>query len=74
MNVELTKSLFKAGTKVRLNYMLGEPHMPTGLLGTVQFVDDIGQIHVNWDNGSTLALSPDDDFTVITYDEMKFKR
>lgn len=30
-----------------------------GDMGTVKFEDDIGQIHVNWDNGSTLAVVPE---------------
>ncbi len=37
-----------------------------GVCGTVKKIDDIGQIHVQWDNGSTLALDPKkDEFTVI---------
>jgi hypothetical protein len=30
--------------------------MTEGLEGTVNSVDDAGQIHVSWENGSTLAL------------------
>lgn len=46
--------------------MDGEPDMPAGLTGEVTLVDDIGQIHVQWENGRTLALSPElDDFQVI---------
>ena len=29
--------------------------------GTVDFVDDMGTIHVNWDNGSQLGLVPGED-------------
>jgi hypothetical protein len=29
--------------------------------GTVDFVDDTGTIHVDWDNGSTLGLVPGED-------------
>ncbi len=29
--------------------------------GTVDFVDDMGTIHVAWDNGSTLGLVPGED-------------
>ncbi len=36
--------------------------MSYGLKGTVMSVDDIGQIHVNWENGSTLALTEEDSF------------
>lgn len=30
-------------------------YMPPGLKGTVDHVDDAGGIHVNWENGSSLA-------------------
>lgn len=37
--------------------------------GDLQFIDDIGQIHVKWDNGSTLALIPGiDKFIMKTYE------
>ena len=29
--------------------------MPSGMKGVVRFVDDAGSVHVNWENGSTLA-------------------
>lgn len=29
--------------------------------GTVSFVDDLGTIHVTWDNGSSLGLVPGED-------------
>ena len=29
--------------------------------GTVDFMDDMGTIHVNWDNGSQLGLVPGED-------------
>ena len=32
--------------------------VPRGTQGTVAFVDDIGTIHVSWDNGSTLGVIP----------------
>ncbi len=35
--------------------------MRLGLQGTVEIVDDIGQIHVKWDNGRNLALVPEED-------------
>lgn len=38
--------------------------------GKVIDVDDIGQIHVEWENGSTLALNvEEDDFTVVPQKE-----
>ena len=32
--------------------------MPAGLTGIVDSVDDLGQIHCHWENGSSLALIP----------------
>ena len=29
--------------------------------GTVDFVDDLGTIHITWDNGSKLGLVPGED-------------
>lgn len=34
---------------------------PPGTHGTIRGTDGIGQIHVKWDNGSTLAIQPQDD-------------
>lgn len=56
-SVEEIRSSYPKGTEVELFEMRGEPRMPCGLKGTVQFVDDIGQIHVKWENGSSLALN-----------------
>lgn len=37
-----------------------------GICGTVESVDDACQLHVKWDNGSTLTLNPDvDEFTIL---------
>lgn len=61
------KQRYPKGTTVRLGHMEGEVGMPPGLTGTVSFVDDIGQIHVKWENGRTLALETDvDSFQVIS--------
>ncbi len=55
------KESFKKGTRVRLIHMNDFHAVPEGTYGTVNYVDDIGSIHVNWDNGSTLALIPGED-------------
>ena len=66
MMVQLLRERFVSGTKVLLHEMAGEKHMHDGLKGVVRFVDDIGQIHVQWENGSRLALHYDEDsFEVI---------
>lgn len=48
------------GDIVVLVNMEGE-NLACGLKGTVVKVDDIGQIHVNWENGSRLALNSEFD-------------
>lgn len=64
--VEQLRKNYPAGTKIELFDMMGESRMPYGLMGTVHFIDDIGQIHVNWENGSRLALHAyEDSFRVI---------
>jgi len=50
------KAKYKEGTKIRLIKMEDIQAPPLGTTGIVQFVDDAGQIHCNWPNGSTLAL------------------
>ena len=55
-NVDLIKSRFPTGSRVRLIKMDDVQAPPKGTLGTVEYVDDIGTIHVAWDNGSGLGL------------------
>lgn len=44
----------------------------SGTRGTVDFVDDIGQIFMKWDNGRRLALVPNEDkFRILTKEEIK---
>ncbi len=50
LTVEEIKTVFREGLRVELEEMVGETQMPKGLQGVIQYVDDIGQIHVNWDN------------------------
>ena len=63
--IERIKAEYPLGSHVILIEMKGEPQMPYGLKGTVMSIDDIGQIHVNWENGSTLALTEEDSFSKI---------
>lgn len=37
--------------------MMGEPQLKPGTIGTIDYVDDIGQIHMRWKTGSSLALN-----------------
>ena len=57
---------YPEGTLIRLGNMEGETRVPPGCRGRVRLVDDIGQIHMRWENGSCLALNVEvDDFEVI---------
>lgn len=60
--VEITKQHYPKGTRIELIHM-NDPFapVPDGTKGTVEFVDDMGQIHMKWDNGRTLALVPGED-------------
>ena len=60
-NVEQIREMYPEGTLIELEEMKGEPQMPYGMKGTVRFVDDMGQIHMRWENGSSLALSIEED-------------
>ena len=56
------KAMYPKGTRIELISM-DDPYAPIepGTQGTVEFVDDMGQIHMRWDNGRTLALIPGED-------------
>lgn len=63
--IQNIKETYTKGTKVQLikMYDLTNPVL-SGTMGVVDFVDDIGTIHVNWETGSSLGL-------VIGVDEFK---
>jgi len=54
--IEYLRGMYPNGARVRLA-RLDDPYVsiPTGSLGTVRTVDDIGTIHVEWDNGLHLG-------------------
>ena len=65
--VKFIKEQYPPGTRIRLNSMV-DPYapVPAGTEGIVDLVDDAGQIHMKWNNGRTLPLSPgEDSFTVL---------
>ena len=56
--LEMLRQIYPVGTIVCLDQMEGESQMASGMKGKVLYVDDAGQIQVEWDNGSGLALIP----------------
>lgn len=64
---EYYKKAYPIGTIIRLLHM-DDPYSPieSGTTGTVTFVDDMGTLHMKWDNGRSLGICPDaDSFEVI---------
>lgn len=55
--IESLRQSYPKGTVVRCLSMDDPYHpIPKGTLGKVLHVDDIGTIHVAWENGSSLGL------------------
>ena len=68
--IQRIKEQYPRGTRIRLHSMSGETDMSSGLIGTVDFVDDAGQLQMTWDNGRTLALVPgEDSFSAVSRPE-----
>lgn len=66
IQVGMIKDNYKPGTRILLKEMEGE-NILSGTKGTVSRVDDIGQIHMSWDCGSSLPLNlAVDQFHIIT--------
>jgi hypothetical protein len=65
--VQSIKEKYKVGTRIQLHYMQDSYAVPSGTLGTVSHVDDMGTIHMQWDNGRSLGLVFDEDsFEIVT--------
>ena len=59
--VKALRALYPTGTILVLDHMDDSQAPPVGTLGTVTHVDDMGSIHMRWENGSSLALIPGED-------------
>lgn len=59
MNViEEIRTKYPIGSRVTLMAMDDPQAPPVGTQGTVIGVDDMGTVHVRWDNGSCLGAVP----------------
>ena len=56
---------YRPGTRVELIRMDDLQAPPIGTAGTVEQVDDIGTIHVRWDNGCGLGVAYGEDICRI---------
>lgn len=66
-NIEEIRKYYKSGQKVRLikmyDYISPVPPLTTGL---IDYIDDVGTLHITWENGSTLGLIVGvDEFEII---------
>ena len=69
---ERYKQSYPPGTRVMLLNM-NDPYSPveSGMRGTVQGVDDAGQILMKWDTGRSLSIIPgEDSFRRLTEEEI----
>lgn len=57
-DIQRLREQYPKGSRVELLESVTDPYhpLPAGSKGTVWAVDDAGQLHVNWDEGGSLAL------------------
>ncbi len=71
--INAIKEKYIPGTKLKLlEDTKEEPYHPikAGEIGTVDHVDDIGTIHINWENGRQFGIIPEvDSFEIISVPE-----
>lgn len=69
--VERIKERYPIGTRIELLSTMDDIQgVEKGIKGTVIGVDDIGTIHMKWDNGRGLGLIPgEDSFKVLSRPE-----
>ena len=56
--VEYYRKRYPIGSRIVLEYMEDAYAVEPGTRGTVRCVDDVGTIHVIWDNGRRLGVVP----------------
>lgn len=59
--IERLRKDYPIGSRVELVHMDDPQAPPVGTKGTVTGVDDIGTIHVRWDNGCGLGVAYGED-------------
>ena len=67
MTIHEIRKEYKEGQRICLLHMEDKYQpVPDGTEGTIDYIDDAGQLHMKWDNGRSLALIPGvDQFVLI---------
>ena len=63
--IEMLKEQYPVGTRIMLKEMDDIQAPPFATLGTVQGVDDMANILVLWDTGSTLSVTEVDEVIIV---------
>ena len=64
--IERLRTMYPPGTVICLDHMDDPYPIESGSLGKVEYIDDAGNVHMKWRNGSSLALVPEvDDFHIV---------
>ena len=75
-SIQYYKEKYPPGTRIVLLSM-DDPYapVPPNTKGTVKFVDDMGTLHMSWDNGRTLGVIPgEDSFRNLSEKELEEER
>ena len=74
-HIEGIKRKYPTGTRIQLLTTMNDTQgVEEGTKGTVTHVDDIGTIHMRWDNGRGLGLIPgEDNFKVLSRPDEEMK-
>lgn len=71
--VEMLRKKYPKGTRIRLQEMKDPQAVPSGMIGTVEHVDDAGTIHMHWLNGSGLGLIEGEDMFSVMETKFNYK-